>query len=147
MRRITFRLLILTLVMGFPATALAQEAAGRSSETAPPRTWAVHLGAGSAKAWNFMGVTKEFLLNEHTTLFLTAGFGTILVGGGAAYYTNRSGSGLVASATAGLAGAHLNLGGQLKVSRRGFLTAGGSFGTYFLQYRGSLPFAAFEYRF
>ena len=147
MRRTIFRLLILLLTMGAPAAVLAQENEAPPSESDGPRTWTVHAGAGSSKAWNFTGVTKEFLLNEHTAFFLTAGFGTILVGGGAAYYTNRSGNGLVASATAGLAGAHLNLGGQLRVSRRGFLTAGGSFGTYFLQYRGPLPFASFEYRF
>ena len=145
--QVPLQLVVLLLALSTSVPVSAQEVGEPASEEESHKTWIVHAGVGSSKAWNFVGVTKEFPIGGRTALFLAGGYGTILVGGGVVFYTNRDGNGLVASATAGLAGAHASLGGQLKLFRRGYLTAGGSVGSYFLQHRGALPYISFEYRF
>jgi len=87
------------------------------------------------------------MISDNMTFFLTGGLGTILGGAGIACYSNRDGNGVAASATAGIAGAHVNLAYQFKLGQRGFLIAGGSYGVYFMQYDGFLPVLSYEYRF
>lgn len=120
--------------------AIAQESPNRITYTA-------HVGAGGSKAWNFVGATVEYFPSgDHVSLFATGGLGTILAGVGAAVYTNRTGSGLFASATAGIAGAHVQSGALLRMGSRTYLTLGVSYGSYFLQHTGFLPVAGLEYR-
>lgn len=108
--------------------------------------YSVQVGVGGARAWNLAGMNVEYFpRSEHLALFATAGFGTILGGGGVIYYADRPGRGLFASATAGLAGAHIQGGAQLPLSSRVSATLGVSYGAYFLQYVGLLPILALEY--
>ena len=79
--------------------------------------------------------------------YLVAGTGTILVGAGAAYYTNRYGTGFVVAATAGILGAHASIGGQLALGRDWFLGGGVGYGSYFLQHQGALPYLSVEHHF
>lgn len=127
------------------------QTASAASDADPPAVssprWSAHVGVGSARAWNFVGITMDIVRRGRTSTYLAAGFGTILIGLGAAYHANRDGSGIVLSATAGLAGAHANAGYQIRLADRTFLTGGVSAGSFFLQHNGVLPFLAFERRF
>ena len=76
-----------------------------------------------------------------------AGLGTILVGGGAAYYVARNGSGAAASISAGVLGANANLVYQLQIDPHDYLVLGASYGYYFIQYIGWAPVLAYERRF
>lgn len=131
------------------AAAAAMLVAGelRAQESSDRVGYSAHAGAGGAKAWNFVGGTAEFFpRGDHASLFVTGGLGTILVGVGGALYTNRSGHGLFASATAGLAGGHVQGGAQLRLGTRLYAVGGVSYGVFFLQHIGFLPVAALEYR-
>lgn len=119
----------------------------QAQESSDRLRYSAHGGAGGAKAWNFVGATAEFFpRGDNASLFVTGGLGTILVGVGGALYTNRSGHGLFATATAGLAGAHVQGGAQLRLGSRVYAVGGVSYGAYFLQYVGFLPVVALEYR-
>src|SRR5262249_40158767 len=67
--------------------------------------------------------------------------------GGAYYVTSIYENGFVFSANAGLVATYANAAYQLKTGRRGFVTAGVSYGYYFLQYKGFLPIVSYELRF
>lgn len=144
--RYVFLMLTLTALTGSLApTASAQADTTAAPPSRPGGRWVAHLGAGSLHAWNFVGLTREWRRGRFRP-FVTGGLGTILIGAGAAYYTNPDGSGLVLSATAGIAGAHATAALDLRLSQRWGLVLGGSYGTYFLQYRGLLPVAALQVR-
>ncbi len=127
----------------------AQAQGTESSEDEENRreAWIAQAGAGSSRAWNFVGLSKDVWRTEHLSFYAAAGFGTILVGAGAAYYTKRAGNGVVLSATAGAAGGHANATYQLRLGGGSYLIGGGSYGIYFLQYEGPLAVIAYEYRF
>ena len=110
-------------------------------------TWSVNVGP-NAKNWGFVGITKDFVIKDRLSFFVTGGFGTILVGGGAAYYvTSFHESSFVFSSTAGLIGYHADAAYQWKAGRRGFVTTGVSYGFYFLAYKGFAPVLSYEVRF
>ncbi|HET9132061.1 MAG TPA: hypothetical protein VFO86_13990 [Terriglobia bacterium] len=113
-----------------------------------PGTWSANFGP-NAKNYGFAAVTKDFpKLNDHVSLFATAGLTTTVLGGGAAYYvTSFHKSSFVFSSTIGIVGAHADAAYQWKVSKRGFLTTGVSYGAYFMQYEGFLPVLSYEIRF
>src|SRR4051812_14902232 len=48
-------------------------------------TRSVNFGP-NAKNFGIVGVTKDFLLNDHFSLFVTGGLTSPFIGGGAAYY-------------------------------------------------------------
>lgn len=111
------------------------------------RNWSVNFGP-NAKNWGYVGVTRDFPLNEHFSLFATGGWGATFVGGGTAFYaTSIYKSSLVVSGTAGIIGAHVDVAYQWKAGKRGFVTTGASYGHYFLQYNGFLPVLSYELRF
>jgi hypothetical protein len=125
----------------------AEQAAHAAESLGEVRTWSVNLGP-NAKNWGYAGVTKDFLVNEHLSLFVTGGLGTFIVGSGVAYYTQAyAESSFVFSGTVGIVGADVNACYQLKTSTLGFFTAGISYGEYFMQYRGFLPVLSYEMRF
>lgn len=127
-----------------PLVPVASAQAGAAA--APPgRRWVVQVGAGSPHAWNFIGLTREFSAGPLQP-FVTAGLGSFLVGGGAAYYTNPGGTGLVLSVAGGLAGAQATAALDLRLSQRAGLVLGGGYGSYFLQYEGPLPIASLQVR-
>ncbi len=128
-------------------TQLVKDSRKAASRAGAEKTWTVHVGAGSTKAWNYVGLTKEFMVSDNMTFFLAGGLGTILAGAGIACYSNRDGNGVAASATAGIAGAHVNLAYQFKLGQQGFLAAGCSYGVFFMQYEGFVPILSYEYRF
>jgi len=136
----------MVLVPGI-ALLLLLNAGTLRAQSRSDRTWSVNVGP-NAKNWGYVGATKDFLVTDHLSLFVTGGLGTTLVGGGAAYYvTSFSRSGLVFSATAGITGAHADAAYQWKAGSRGFFTTGVSYGSYFLQYKGFLPVLSYEFRF
>ncbi len=143
------RHLVLALHLALLSCGAAQaQSVDRSENQTPQReTWTAHGGLGSSKAWNFVGVSKDFWRTDHLSFYAAAGFGTILVGAGAAYYMQRTGNGVVLSATAGMAGMHASAVYQLRLGGGNYLVGGGSYGAYFLQYEGFLPVLAFERRF
>jgi len=102
----------------------------------------------SVKAWNYAGYTKDFVINDHCTLYVTGGLGTILFGGGAAWYGNGyDESGFVAALAAGILGYHGGLAYQWKTEEHSYLSLGVTYGMYFIQYEGFLPVLSYEYRF
>ena len=109
--------------------------------------WTGNIGAGSLGAWNYMGVRREVMLDEHLSWYLAGGLGTILVGGGVGYYSARDGNGFAVSASAGVVGANANLVYQFRLDDRDFIVAGVSYGSFFMQYEGFAPVLAFERRF
>lgn len=136
-------LLFLFLVIWFPGNRYVQA----EEQAGAPRTWSVNFGP-NAKNWGYVGVTKDFLVNERLSLFVTGGLGTFLAGGGVAFYTRSyHESSFVFSSTVGLVGADVNACYQLKAGEHGFVTAGVSYGDYFMQYRGFLPVVSYEIRF
>ena len=127
--------------------ALLLHADGLFAESASGGTWSVNIGP-NAKNWGYVGITKDFLINKHFTLFVTGGLGTTLIGGGGAYYvTSFQENSFIFSSTAGIVGAHADACYQWKVGKRGFITTGVSYGSFFLQYKGFLPVASYELRF
>src|ERR1051325_4902575 len=127
--------------------ALMLSANGLFAQSATDGTWSVNIGP-NAKNWGFAGITKDFTVNHHFSLFVAAGLGTTLIGGGGAYYvTSLHENSFVFSANAGVVGTYANAAYQLKAGRRGFVTAGVSYGYYFLQYKGLLPLISYELRF
>lgn len=141
--------LVLTLLLALLScrTVQAQDDDRSGDRPTESETWIAHAGLGSSRAWNFVGVSKDLLRTEHLSLYAAAGLGTILVGVGAAYYTQRTGNGVVLSGTAGMAGAHASAVYQLKLGGGSYLVGGGSYGVYFLQHQGVLGVFAYEYRF
>jgi len=138
MKRLSVSVLVIALML--PAKSL-------SAQSAPAGTWSVNIGP-NAKNWGYVGITKDFLVNKHFSLFVTGGFGTTLIGAGGAFYvTSFHENSFVFSANAGLVAAYANAAYQLKAGRRGFVTAGVSYGYYFLQHKGPLPILSYELRF
>ena len=110
-------------------------------------TRSVNFGP-NAKNFGIVGVTKDFLVNEHFSLFVTGGLTSPFIGGGAAYYvTSYHKSSLVFSSTIGAVGAQANAAYQWKAGKRGFVTTGVSYGLYALEYEGFVPLISYEIRF
>lgn len=141
------RLIIPLVILGtllLPVSADAQVTGSDASDRGPMLT--AQIGAGSLRGWDFASLPFEVFPGdqEEVGVFAVAGLGTIMIGAGVAYYSNLRGTGLTASAVAGLAGAHINGGGRLAIDRLGFLTAGVGYGSYFLQHHGLLPYLSWE---
>lgn len=106
----------------------------------------VSAGFGTAEAWNFVGLTREFGQGQ-VRFFATGGLGTILIGGGVVFYSNPGGSGFMGALTGGMVGYHANLTYQQRLGNMGVVSVGGSYGYYFMQYIGPMPVVAYSYRF
>jgi hypothetical protein len=139
------RKLVMTLSVALGVVAFSS---GNLFAQSSPGTWSANFGP-NAKNWGIAGVTKDFpKINDHVSLFVTGGMTTTVIGVGAAYYvTSLHKSSFVFSSTIGVVGAHADAAYQWKVSKRGFLTTGVSYGAYFMQYEGVLPVLAYEIRF
>src|SRR3954471_17594991 len=110
-------------------------------------TRSVNFGP-NAKNFGIVGVTKDFLLNDHFSLFVTGGLTSPFIGGGAAYYVKSyHKSSFVFSSTIGAVGAQANAAYQWKAGKRGFVTTGVSYGLYALEYEGFVPLISYEIRF
>jgi hypothetical protein len=110
-------------------------------------TRSVNFGP-NAKNFGIVGVTKDFLLNDHFSLFVTGGLTSPFIGGGAAYYVKSyHKSSFVFSSTIGAVGAQANAAYQWKAGKRGFVTTGVSYGLYALEYDGFVPLISYEIRF
>jgi hypothetical protein len=110
-------------------------------------TRSVNFGP-NAKNFGIVGVTKDFLLNDHFSLFVTGGLTSPFIGGGAAYYVKSyHKSSFVFSSTVGAVGAQANAAYQWKAGKRGFVTTGVSYGLYALEYEGFVPLISYEIRF
>lgn len=143
--KIVIRLILITAL--FPSQSPAQEMPAAPQTTNDPRTWTLNAGIGSPKAWNFVGVTKEFLLDDHTAFFVTGGLGTALAGAGFVYYGNREGNGIVVSSAIGVVDLQATLAYQLKVGPQDFISAGASYGMFFMQCNCWLPVLSYEHRY
>lgn len=126
--------------------ALVLTVTAHADDASAPQ-WMGSIGAGSLGAWNYVGARREVMLDEHFSWYLAGGLGTILFGGGAAYYSARKGNGVAASLTAGIVGANANLVFQFRLDDKDYLVAGASYGLFFMQYQGFAPVLAFERRF
>jgi hypothetical protein len=110
-------------------------------------TRSVNFGP-NAKNFGLVGVTKDFLLNDHFSLFVTGGLTSPFIGGGAAYYvTSYHKRSFVFSSAIGAVGAQANAAYQWKVGKRGFVTTGVSYGLYALEIDGFVPLISYEIRF
>lgn len=138
--------LILTAALLTPLQPAAQEMQ-TATPTNQPATWTFNAGAGSPKAWNYVGITKEYLLDDHSAFFVTGGLGTALIGAGYIYYGNREGNGIVASSAIGVVDLQATLAYQWKVGDQNFLAAGASYGAFFMQGTGWLPVLSYEHRY
>lgn len=114
------------------------------------KTWSFSAGLGSSSAWNLIGITREFPISDHIAVFATAGLGEMILGGGVAYYANRDGDGLVASAVTGT-GLQFTLTYRKHMGKFDFLTVGGSYVSVFgfsdVDNPAFLPVVAYEHRF
>jgi hypothetical protein len=138
--------IVLWFVVVLPAAAENIAVPQVPSSEAIPR-WTVQAGAGSSRAWNLVGISYDVVAVKHVSAYVSAGLGTILGGAGVAYFSNRQGNGLVVSGNAGVVGAHVNAGYQFRLGNKGYLVGGASYGYFFLQYKGAMPFVGYEYRF
>lgn len=139
--------LILTTALLFPAPSPAQEEPAAPQTADEPKTWTFNAGIGAPKAWNYVGVTKEYLLDDHSAFFVTGGLGTALIGAGYVYYGNREGNGIVASSAVGIVDLQATLAYQWKVDRQDFIAIGGSYGMFFMQCWCWLPVLSYEHRY
>jgi hypothetical protein len=144
------RAVVLALLAALASQCLAQGATGSAAPEAAAKTWTFSAGLGSSKAWNLVGVAKEFPLGEHASAFVTAGLGEMILGAGFAYYTDRSASGLVASVVAGT-GVQAALSYRMKLKSADFLALGASyirvFGFSNIDHPQFAPIIAYEHRF
>lgn len=139
--------LILTTVLLFPALSRAQEEPSATPSANNAGIWTFHAGIGSPKAWNYAGLTREYLLDDHTSYYVTGGLGTALIGVGMAYYGKREDDGLVATATVGVVDLQATLGYQLRLGKHDYITAGGTYGLLFMQCYCWLPVLSYEHRY
>lgn len=139
--------LILTIALLLPLPIPAQEMLIATPTTNEPKTLTFNAGAGSPKAWNYVGVTKEYLINDHSAFFITGGLGTALIGAGYVYYGNREGNGITASSAIGIVDLQATLAYQWKVDRQDFIAIGGSYGMFFMQCHCWLPVLSYEHRY
>lgn len=137
-------ILLFILLLSFPVFCNIGE---QETKLEPYKKWSVNLGPGTQTAWNWAGISRNFFLNNNLAVFLTAGAGTIFVGGGVAWYHNFVGSGPVVSGTIGIIGGHANVGYQIKYDKSTYFLMGAGYGSYFMQHNGFLPYASYEYRF
>ena len=139
--------LILTAALLFPPLSTAQEMLSEAPATNEPKIWTFNAGIGSPKAWNFAGITREYLLDDHTALFVTGGLGTALIGAGVIYYGNREGHGIVVSSAIGIVDLQATLAYQINLGKQDFISAGGSYGAFFMQCNCWLPVLSYEHRY
>lgn len=125
----------------------AQETPAEMHTTNEPKTLTFNAGIGSPKVWNYIGVTKEYLLGDHTAFFVTGGLGTALVGAGVVYYGNRAGNGIVVSAAIGVVDLQATVAYQLKTGPQDFFAIGASYGSFFMQCNCWLPVLSYEHRY
>ena len=139
--------MLVTTALLFPAPSPAQEEPAAPQMASEPKTWTFNAGIGSPKAWNYAGITKEYLLDDHTAFFVTGGLGTALIGAGIAYYGNREGNGIVVSSAIGLVDLQATLTYQYKTGPQDFFAVGGSYGAFFMQCICWLPVLSYEHRY
>lgn len=139
--------LCLATAMFFTPPSQAQEILAASPTTNEPKTLTFNAGIGSPKAWNYVGITKEYLLDGHTAFFVTGGLGTALIGAGFAYYGNREGNGIVVSSAIGIVDLQATLAYQYKAGPQDFIAVGGSYGAFFMQCTCWLPVLSYEHRY
>ncbi len=144
MKAVTLLIAITALLLSSHSCAQELSATPKTSEA---KTWTFNAGIGSPKAWNFAGITREFLLDDHTAFFVTGGLGTALVGVGVAYYDNRSGNGIVASSAIGVVDLQATLAYQVKIAPQDFVAVGGAYGLFFMQCACWLPVLSYEHRY
>lgn len=141
-------LLILAII--FPVTSFANDGQEPTSTSREIKTWTYNVGLGASKAWNLVGITKEHFVSDNASVFVTAGLGEMVLGAGVAFYANRDGSGVVASAVAGT-GVQFALSYRRKLGGADFLTLGGSYISVFgfsdVDHPGVIPVCAYEHRF
>ena len=126
---------------------MAQEELARSATKNEPKIWTFNAGIGSPKAWNYVGVTKEYLLDDHTAFFVTGGLGTALIGAGVIYYGNREGNGVVLSSAIGIVDLQATFAYQAKLGRQDYISVGGTYGMLFMQCYCWLPVLSYEHRY
>lgn len=135
------RLRMFIFALCFPLILISRSALAEED------AWIINAGP-SPHAYNpYGGITREYGQGSVRT-FLTGGVGTILWGGGVAWYANTDRTGLTAAATVGFLGWHISVAEQipLDVEKRWLLTLGYSYGLYMIQYQGGLPVLGLEYR-
>ena len=149
MHKITYTLIWMMLVCALliPVPSRAQEELAAPSASNEPELWTLHAGIGSPKAWNFMGITREYLLDDHTAFYITGGLGTALIGAGITYYDNREGNGVVATSAIGIVDLQATLAYQFKIGKQDFISVGGSYGMFFMQCWCWLPLLSYEHRY
>ena len=138
---------ILTTALLFPALSPAQEESAAPQTANEPKTLTFNAGIGSPKAWNYVGITREYLLDDHTAFFVTGGLGTALIGAGLVYYGNGERNGIVVSSAIGIVDLQATLAWQLKVGLQDFVTIGASYGAFFMQCTCWLPVLSYEHRY
>lgn len=145
-----FALALLAALASLISECIAQDAIGPAAPEAAAKTWTFSAGLGSSKAWNLVGVTKEFPLGEHATWFLAAGLGEMILGAGFAYYSDRDAGGYVASVVAGT-GVQAALSERIRLNASDFLALGASyirvFGFSNINRPQFAPIVAYEHRF
>ncbi len=118
------------------------------------KSWSIHLGLGTPRSMNLVGITKDYRTGEKGSFFLTAGLGVDLIGVGYSRQSYYNKNGLVVTGTLGYTGNSLAissaLGYQWRIAYQGFISAGLIAGAFENKEGNNsliLPSLSFDYRF
>jgi len=123
------------------------------------KTWSYQFGFGTHRSLSLFAVSKDLRIGNNSAIFITAGLGSAIIGGGFSIQSNYNDYGLNLSFTVGLnlAGPTLNgnLSYQWKIGNQSFVTAGIMTGIFYAyddwygyeEYPYILPTVAIDYRF
>ena len=124
-----------------------------------PRTWSINAGFGTSRNFNFLEITKDVIVGRNFSLFVSAGLGLHLLGGGIAYQRHYNEKGVVLSESIGwdfwdgdgvlILLSNTLVAYQWPLGRRGFLVTGAGLvvdvSGYFAD--GVLPYPVLSYEF
>lgn len=134
------------LVLLLLPLALARPAHADLRQDLSKQQMSVMVGP-SPYGWNLVGVKKDLVRERQATVFVTAGVGPILVGGGAAWHPNgRNADGFILSGVVGVWGGHLGASYQWILNPKDSLHFGLHVGSTFAAHEHVLPIVSWEHR-
>ncbi|MBC8550708.1 MAG: hypothetical protein ISR95_02780 [Candidatus Marinimicrobia bacterium] len=121
------------------------------------KTWSVQVGLGGPRSFSLASISKDVRIGNHGSIFITAGLGTALIGGGFAIQGKYNDKGINFSGVLGFDGdgpaMNSSLNYQWRIGNQAFLSAGimGGFFTVYDRRHYQVPYVspllAFDYRF
>jgi len=124
-------------------------------------SWSIQAGFGTHRSFSLLAISKDYKLNNFSSLFITAGIGTAAIGAGISFQNNFNDSGLNCSIAFGAGPLHSgfslngNISYQWRVKHQVFISAGLMIGSVdhnieswdVNPYQYILPMVATDFRF